>query len=64
VDDLARDLDVARRFPGPVAVHCAADYRSTIAVSLLERAGKDAIIHIGDGFSGWVRAGGPVTTAE
>lgn len=64
VDDLARDLDVARRFPGPVAVHCAADYRSTIAVSLLERAGKDAIIHIADGFSGWVRAGGPVTTAE
>lgn len=64
VDVLARDPEAARRFQGPVAVHCAADYRSTIAVSLLERAGKDAIIHIADGYSGWVRAGGPVTTAE
>lgn len=64
VDELARDPDFARRLRGPVAVHCAADYRSTIAVSLLERAGKDEIIHIADGFSGWVGAGGQVTTVE
>jgi len=37
-----------------VAIHCAEDYRSTIGASLLERAGTTEIVHIADGFSGWV----------
>lgn len=62
VDELARDAAVAQLLHGPIAVHCAHEYRSTIAVSLLERAGKTEIAHIVDGFSGWVAAGGPVAT--
>lgn len=64
VDELARDAEVARRIPGPVAVHCAADYRSTIAISLLERAGRDELVHVTDGFSAWLAAGGPVATTD
>jgi hydroxyacylglutathione hydrolase len=49
--------------PSPrVAIHCAEDYRSTIGASLLERAGTTEIVHIADGFSGWVAAGGPIAT--
>ena len=64
VDQLAGDATVARRIPGPIAVHCAADYRSTIAISLLERAGRDEVVHVSDGFSGWIAAGGPVATTD
>jgi hydroxyacylglutathione hydrolase len=48
----------------PVAVHCAGDYRSAIAVSLLERAGVADLIHVADGLAGWQAAGGPVEQAS
>ncbi len=62
VDELARDGGIAARLPGPLAVHCAGDYRSTIAASLLERAGMHGIIHVADGFTGYTAARGPVAS--
>jgi glyoxylase-like metal-dependent hydrolase (beta-lactamase superfamily II)/rhodanese-related sulfurtransferase len=38
--------------PGPLVVHCTTGYRSAIACSLLERAGRDAIDLVG-GFAAW-----------
>lgn len=62
VNELVHDAALAARLPGPLAVHCAGDYRSTIAVSQLERAGRRGIIHVADGFSGYAAARGPVAS--
>ncbi len=37
----------------PVAVHCAHGYRSSIAASLLERAGLPEVWHVTDGYEAW-----------
>ena len=37
----------------PVAVHCAHGYRSSIAASLLERAGLAEVWHVTDGYEAW-----------
>jgi rhodanese-related sulfurtransferase len=39
--------------------HCASGWRSALAVAMLLDMGFDAA-HIQDGFSGWVKSGGPV----
>jgi len=39
----------------PVAVHCAHGYRSSIAASLLERAGLPEVWHVTDGYEVWRR---------
>jgi hydroxyacylglutathione hydrolase len=44
----------------PVAVHCAASYRSGMAVSLLERLGYPHVYHVLGGFDAWRAAGHPV----
>jgi rhodanese-related sulfurtransferase len=37
----------------PIAVHCAHGYRSSVAASLLERAGLDSVWHVTDGYDAW-----------
>ena len=39
----------------PTAVHCAHGYRSSIAASLLERAGFSQVLHVTDGYDEWRR---------
>ncbi|WP_428642478.1 rhodanese-like domain-containing protein [Roseibium sp.] len=39
--------------------HCASGWRSALTVSALNDMGFEAA-HLKDGFSGWVKAGGPV----
>ena len=43
-----------------LAVHCKSGYRSTIACSLLQRAGYRNVINIVGGFDAWQEAGLPV----
>ncbi len=44
---------------GPLAVHCAGGYRSTIACSLLERAGRRELVDVRGGMAGWQQSGLP-----
>lgn len=37
----------------PTAIHCAHGYRSSIAASLLERAGFTHVLHVTDGYDEW-----------
>jgi hydroxyacylglutathione hydrolase len=43
------DLDTAR----PIAVHCKSGYRSSIATSLLQRAGFSQVMNVVGGFDAW-----------
>jgi DMSO/TMAO reductase YedYZ molybdopterin-dependent catalytic subunit/rhodanese-related sulfurtransferase/glyoxylase-like metal-dependent hydrolase (beta-lactamase superfamily II) len=52
LDALQRDL--------PVAVYCASGYRSTVAASLLARAGFSDVSDLLGGFGAWQAAGLPV----
>lgn len=47
----------------PLAVHCQSGYRSTIACSLLRRAGVGNVINVSGGIEAWRKAGLPVETA-
>lgn len=47
----------------PLAVTCAGGYRSTAAVSVLERAGYDNVINVTGGMDAWVAAGLPIVRA-
>ena len=40
-------------------LHCASGWRSALSVAMLQDMGFEAA-HISDGFSGWLKAGGPV----
>jgi hydroxyacylglutathione hydrolase len=55
----APEVDAAR----PLAVHCAGGYRSTIACSLLQRAGLNNVINVVGGFEAWKKAALPVEEA-
>ena len=44
----------------PVLVHCAGGYRSSIATSLLERAGRKSVSELAGGITAWEAAGLPV----
>ena len=46
---LLADLDPVK----PVAVHCKSGYRSSIATSLLERAGYPLVMNVVGGFDAW-----------
>ncbi len=48
--DPLSDLDPAK----PIAVHCKGGYRSSIAVSLLERAGFTNLQNVSGGFDAWM----------
>lgn len=54
---VAEIAEKARLLPSdaPTAVHCAHGYRSSIAASLLERAGFGQVLHVTDGFDEWRR---------
>ncbi len=43
----------------PVAVHCKGGYRSSIACSLLQRAGFDQVMNLTGGFDAWRACGLP-----
>jgi glyoxylase-like metal-dependent hydrolase (beta-lactamase superfamily II)/rhodanese-related sulfurtransferase len=47
--------------PAPLAVMCAGGYRSSIAASLLARAGHGEIVNVIGGVGAWVKSGLPVT---
>jgi rhodanese-related sulfurtransferase len=46
----------------PVLVHCAGGYRSSIAASLLQRAGRQDVSEMAGGITAWETAGLPVAT--
>jgi hydroxyacylglutathione hydrolase len=46
---LMEDLDPSR----PVSVHCKTGYRSSIATSLLQRAGFKQVMNVTGGFDAW-----------
>ena len=48
-----RDLDPKR----PIAVHCKSGYRSSIAVSLLQREGFSDVVHMRGGWDAWQETG-------
>jgi len=52
LDKLERSLDDLPRHR-PVAVYCKGGYRSSIAASLLERAGFDQVLDVLGGFDAW-----------
>jgi glyoxylase-like metal-dependent hydrolase (beta-lactamase superfamily II)/rhodanese-related sulfurtransferase len=47
-----------------VVVHCKSGYRSSIATSLLERAGFRSVLNVTGGFDAWKAAGLPVATPD
>jgi rhodanese-related sulfurtransferase/glyoxylase-like metal-dependent hydrolase (beta-lactamase superfamily II) len=47
-----------------IAVHCAGGYRSSIAISILERHGIKNFVEIADGLTAWDIANLPVVTEE
>lgn len=47
-----------------VAVHCKSGYRSSIATSLLERAGFEQVMNVTGGFDAWLACKLPYVTAE
>jgi glyoxylase-like metal-dependent hydrolase (beta-lactamase superfamily II)/rhodanese-related sulfurtransferase len=51
------DLDRGR----PIAVHCKSGYRSSIATSLLQRAGFSQVMNVIGGFDAWQTCGLPTT---
>ena len=57
---LMDELDARR----PIAVYCKGGYRSSIAASLLQRAGFHHLMNMTGGFDAWKAAGLPVTIPE
>jgi glyoxylase-like metal-dependent hydrolase (beta-lactamase superfamily II)/rhodanese-related sulfurtransferase len=47
---------------GQVVVHCQGGYRSSIATSLLQKAGHDNVIDLVGGYKAWVQSKLPTTT--
>ncbi|MBI4885710.1 MAG: rhodanese-like domain-containing protein, partial [Acidobacteria bacterium] len=46
----------------PVLVYCAGGYRSSIAASLLQRAGRSPVSELAGGIVAWEAAHLPLTT--
>ncbi len=57
---LLDDLDTAR----PIAVHCKSGYRSSIATSLLLRAGFKQVMNVTGGFDAWTTQKLPVVAEK
>jgi len=64
--ELPARLDDAPRPAGeaPLVLQCAAGYRSMIAASLLERAGREGLADLRGGMTAWQRASLPTVTSE
>ena len=48
----------------PLAVHCKSGYRSTVACSLLQRAGHRNVLNLTGGFDAWHAAGLPEASGQ
>jgi hydroxyacylglutathione hydrolase len=59
--ELAERLDEVPDDGRPLALVCASGYRSTVAASVLERAGRSDLINVTGGMSAWRQAGLPIT---
>lgn len=59
---LAERLDDVPRNGREVAVVCGSGYRSTVAASVLERAGWDRLLNVAGGMAAWRAAGLPTRT--
>lgn len=55
--------DIFGRDGARYVFHCASGWRSALTVATLQDMGFDAA-HLKDGFSDWVKAGGPVEMPE
>ena len=44
--------------------HCASGWRSALATRDVQAMGLEPVSHVESGFSGWVKAGGPVEKTE
>jgi hydroxyacylglutathione hydrolase len=55
-----RDLDPAR----PTAAYCKGGYRSSIATSLLQRAGFSDVMNVAGGFDAWLACELPYTVEK
>lgn len=42
---------------GPLAVVCGSGFRSSLAISLLERAGRDGLVNVNGGWAAWANCG-------
>lgn len=49
---------------GPVVVHCQGGYRSSIAVSILQRHGRRNLLDLVGGYKAWAQSGLPVVEPE
>ncbi len=49
---------------GPIAVHCQGGYRSAIAASLLQRAGREDVLDMVGGYKGWLASQLPTLKGE
>jgi hydroxyacylglutathione hydrolase len=58
---LPKEIERVPNGENPLAVICGSGYRSTVACSVLERAGFDRLINVVDGMAGWHAAGLPVS---
>lgn len=58
--ELPERLDEVRALDGTVAVVCATGYRSSVAASVLERAGFTNLLNVTGGMNAWRQAGLPV----
>ena len=58
---LQERIDQVPRGDG-VAVVCGSGYRSTVAASVLQRAGFEHVINVTGGMQAWRKAGLPETT--
>ncbi len=43
---------------------CASGWRSALATQVVQDMGLEPVCHIGDGFTGWIEAGGPIMKTE
>jgi len=62
--ELADRLDEIPGGDGPIAVTCGGGYRSTVAASVLERAGYAGVADVLGGMAAWRRAGLPLVVAD
>ena len=63
LEQLEARLDELPR-EGALAVHCAGGYRSTIACSLLQRAGRRDLVDVRGGMAGWEQSGLPTARGQ
>lgn len=61
---LAERVESLRGFDGQIALTCGGGYRSTVAASVLERAGFENVANVTDGMRAWRAAGLPVETVD